>query len=705
MLLSSKRLNSIIISLSKEEYLSKGWGILLKEVSAVFGAKSAFLSFIDEDNNIIKCLNENNEFTITQKNKIAKDVLRKKQSIAVENYPLSKYSSKYWVERGVKSVMAAPIYFEDKIYAVLEVVYHRNKKLTSEELETLETLTLLLGTFLYSNKIHNHFKNILDINNKMFNLLYAIDIPASYKSEEFIEWLKKIFRTLSYISGCIAIGVVYPDENVYGTYYNFKGEDNFYIKYNEDEVIRDLIAYKICRNNIKKPLMDEDVAKEGITLSKPLKNENVKSSIFLPVVINGKTVAAFGIGFSQKNVLTKEYQQILLSFAYYVILSILSSKNISKAYSMLSETEEEFLESIVLMMEARDVYTKGHSQRVAYYAKNIAKVLGLGEKEQNDIYLAGIVHDIGKIGIPDNVLLKPGKLTSNEFKIMQYHPVFSYQIVKNIKQFKGDIALYVKYHHERCDGSGYSDGLKCKDIPIGARILAIADVFDAVTSSRPYRSRLLLDEALNILKEPSNKLDLDIVEKSLDVLSEVFIEEYDEECYFMPKEIDLIRKQFFTTDYVTGLMNRKQFIELVDSMIRKKEVFNLFLVDIVDLDYINYKYSMSTGDKVLSYIAKTLSNMKNVEYPSRMGSDSFVFVSKDYKDCDKDSLKDKIKSKLINSLEQDDECKKKQFNPDLIDFYITCTMFDKNSNNDAEGLIYECRLEKKKACRLLYADK
>ncbi len=697
MLLNAKDLRYIINFLKKEIYRKEGWENFLRTVSKIFSSQKAFMAIFEEDR-VVKCLGiDKNDFLMEKdSDSIAYASFKEKKSIFVYDYPASQYAAKYWVDYEVKSVLATPVVYGNSVFAVLELVYDNKKDITKEEIDAFESLALIVGSFLYGSRIQRQCNNVVNINNKMLNFIYSIRIPSIYKGDEFEEWLEKILYNLSSIIGCVAIGFTYLDEDIYSTYFNLKDRKEFYITYEANDVVKDLIAYKMCQKNIKKVLLIEDLKDVGIEPSNPLKNRNIKSSIFLPVVMDNKTVAAFGIGFNDKNALTKEYQHILSSFAYYVILSIIASKNISKAYSILSETEEKFLESLVLMMEARDTYTKGHSQRVAYYAKSMAKSLGMDERKQNDIYLAGIVHDIGKIGIPDNVLLKPGRLTKNEFRIMQYHPVFSYEIVKNIKQFKGDIALCVKYHHERCDGSGYPDGLKCNEIPLCAKILAIADVFDAVTSSRPYRSKMSLDEAIKLLLNPKNKLDLDIVKRVADTLRDVFIEENNDERCFMPKVIDDIRKDIFTKDYVTGLMRRKQFVNLVNAAIAKKEVFTMFLVDIVELDYINYKHSMNTGDKIISYVAKALSKLDNVSYISRIGSDSFIFISKTYDDCNKDNLKNKIKVLLRNQIELDIECKSKRFDMDIIDFYISCAKFNPDSNDNADSLIYKCKLDKKR---------
>lgn len=172
-----------------------------------------------------------------------------------------------------------------------------------------------------------------------------------------------------------------------------------------------------------------------------------------------------------------------------------------------------FIDSLMKALESRDPYTAGHSDRVARLTQRIAVELGFPEERSNLIHLLGHVHDIGKIGIPDGILLKTGPLSKAEYSVIQEHSQIGYKILKDIPFFK-DHAKIVLYHHERLDGSGYPEGLKGSQIPIESSILAVADVFDALTSARTYRKALDIDAALDIInKEKGIKLDEDAVDQ------------------------------------------------------------------------------------------------------------------------------------------------------------------------------------------------
>ena len=176
------------------------------------------------------------------------------------------------------------------------------------------------------------------------------------------------------------------------------------------------------------------------------------------------------------------------------------TKQLSTANEDLQRLFTGSIKALAQALEAKDEYTQGHSARVAEESVNIARYLSLSDTEIQRMWLAGYLHDIGKIGIKEAVLNKPGKLNEEEWNIIQQHPVVAGRILGPIPELS-DIIEIIVHHHERYDGSGYPDGLEGNSIPLGARILAVADTYDALTSRRPYRDSLTLEEAHRILEE------------------------------------------------------------------------------------------------------------------------------------------------------------------------------------------------------------
>lgn len=187
------------------------------------------------------------------------------------------------------------------------------------------------------------------------------------------------------------------------------------------------------------------------------------------------------------------------------------------------EYEELFMNTILSFsksIDARDPYTAFHSKNVADYAREIAEELGLSERETEAVHLAGLIHDIGKIGTPESILKKESRLTEEEYDIMKRHAEDGYQIVKGIKRLQElGVTEMVRHHHERMDGKGYPMGLEGEEIPLGARILAASDSFDAMTTNRSYRAKLSTETAAEELRRHSGtQFDPEVAHALLRVL-------------------------------------------------------------------------------------------------------------------------------------------------------------------------------------------
>ena len=181
------------------------------------------------------------------------------------------------------------------------------------------------------------------------------------------------------------------------------------------------------------------------------------------------------------NILISLVVFLLISFFYYVGYKMEQSNS-----RQVEEMNMQVVSALAEAIDAKDAYTNGHSSRVAKYARMIAARAGYSEAEQNEVYMMGLLHDVGKIGIPDEVINKPGKLTGEEFEKVKAHPVIGSKILESIKE-RPQLATGARWHHERFDGAGYPDRLAGEDIPEVARIIAVADAYDAMTSRRSYR--------------------------------------------------------------------------------------------------------------------------------------------------------------------------------------------------------------------------
>jgi two-component system, response regulator RpfG len=219
-----------------------------------------------------------------------------------------------------------------------------------------------------------------------------------------------------------------------------------------------------------------------------------------------------------KNLLTMHQQHIALQNKSNLFESLVKS-----ATKEIRAREKETLMRLARAGEHKDYDTAMHLQRMSLYSRAIAETVGLSDEEVEIIELASPLHDIGKIGIPDSILLKKGSLDDQELKLMRKHPIIGYEILQDSPskylQKGSEIALA---HHERFDGSGYPYALKGTDIPLSARIVAIADVFDALTSVRPYKEAWSIDKALEYIRDESGKhFDPDLVRVMLTMRSQL----------------------------------------------------------------------------------------------------------------------------------------------------------------------------------------
>lgn len=180
----------------------------------------------------------------------------------------------------------------------------------------------------------------------------------------------------------------------------------------------------------------------------------------------------------------------------------------------------EIAVAIAAAVDSRDPHLVGHGSRVSEFAQAIARVHGLEAGFIERLGLAGLLHDVGRLGVPEDILAKPGPLSPGEFRIIRAHPDLSVRFLKGV-EYLSDVLPTIRHHHERYDGQGYPGGLEAEEIPLGARLLCVADAFDAMTSPRPYRSPLSDDEALDELKrEQGRQFD--------PILVEAFFRAYDE---------------------------------------------------------------------------------------------------------------------------------------------------------------------------------
>lgn len=283
---------------------------------------------------------------------------------------------------------------------------------------------------------------------------------------------------------------------------------------------------------------------------------------------------------------------------------------------------KKILFALISMIEQRDSYTAGHSQRVARYCELIAREMGYDEEDCKLVYKAGILHDIGKIAIPDAVLLKPDKLSALEYTLIKEHVSIGYKILQDVPMFE-KIAQIVMFHHEKYDGSGYPNAAKADEIPPLSRIMMVADAFDAMTTNRIYKHKKSIKEALLEIESLSQKhYHPEVVKSALIALSNVDTGEEFNQNPITP--IEEHRFVYFYKDAITDLYNGKYLEEI---FINNQGKYNTAaILSLHKFDTYNKKYSWESGNKTLREFAALLCSFFEKNPVFRLRANDFVIL-------------------------------------------------------------------------------
>jgi len=322
------------------------------------------------------------------------------------------------------------------------------------------------------------------------------------------------------------------------------------------------------------------------------------------------------------------------------------------------KTQEQIVFSMIDILESRDSYTAGHTKRVAKYCELIAREMQYSEEDIELVKTAAWLHDIGKVSTPDSVLLKPGQLDAQEYKIIQQHLTTGYDILKNIDEYK-DIAEIMREHHEKYDGTGYPRGLKGDEVKPLSRIMIVADAFDAMTTNRIYKAKKSVKEALSELEELSMvQFHPDIVSAAIIALKDVTI---DTDISQNPQT--LVEEQRFSHFYKDKLTNLYaiEYIELVLKYYMKTDDIYIYTIELKNFSKYNKKYGWKMGDKFLVQFSDYLKNLFLDSIVFRIEGDDFLVSSSvklyditekltDYITKEQDIISCTVKEKFIKDI-------------------------------------------------------
>ena len=327
------------------------------------------------------------------------------------------------------------------------------------------------------------------------------------------------------------------------------------------------------------------------------------------------------------------------------------------------QNHEQIIHSMVDMIESRDSYTAGHTKRVAHYCELIAIEMGYGEEEIELLKKAAWLHDIGKISTPDSVLLKPSKLNTIEYKLIQEHLSSGYEMLNKVDQYKV-IANIMREHHEKYDGSGYPRGLRTNEIIPLSRIMIVADAFDAMTTNRVYKPRKSLEVALKELQDLSSKhFHPEVVEASLVALAKIDV---DIETSQLPQSyMEEQRFAYFYKDRLTNLFIIDYLSLILRYYIHSDSIY-LYSVKLQNFTKYNREFSWSKGDEFLVEFARYINDLYDDVVVFRVEGDDFLILSEaEIETIDDDIGKFTLfKNSLVNfniSMSYIEDIKEKKF--------------------------------------------
>jgi putative nucleotidyltransferase with HDIG domain/PAS domain S-box-containing protein len=418
---------------------------------------------------------------------------------------------------GMKSIMYIPIIRRGNAIGIIGVDRIKVETPFGDKEKTIlkgivyQIVSALENASLYREAL----EKTMDLNRRIetISAMHSIDreILSTLESQEILENTVKI---IGRIISCDRASVTLVDKEMEGFIY----KSGFGIPLQKGSIVPFETTTKSEIVNTKRPEFIPDLSLiERIPLHEEfLLKEEFLSHIRVPVIAKDEVIAVLTVGSKRRSAFTADDLSTLEKIAAQIGVALENAR-------LVSDLRELFIGTIKCLSEiidAKSPWTKGHSERVTECAVKIGKEMGLKDKDLEDLKIAGLLHDIGKIGTYDSILDKPGKLTDEEYEVVKKHSVIGSELLSPIKQLSHIIPC-IRAHHERFDGKGYPDGLRGEEIPLQARILLVADTFDSMTADRPYRNTPGREKMLGEIKScKGTQFDPKVVEAFLKILED-----------------------------------------------------------------------------------------------------------------------------------------------------------------------------------------
>jgi len=414
------------------------------------------------------------------------------------------------IEYSTRSALSVPLKVKQKVIGVVNVNNKKNgKPFTNSDLLLLQTLSSQISSAIENARLYNKMQQKIVEMTMLQNVGQVINSTL-----DLSEVLKLVLdQILNIFDADMGSLMLWDDKCECLRITEQRGLDTLYssqISFKRGEGVAGKVFESGRGVLVENSLKDEIYKKFGDD------SEKIEKTLMcVPIAIKGevKGVLSCEKMLDHTGPFTKENLDLMTTISTQASVAIENAN----LYNDLLDLYLHTIQSLAAAIDAKDSYTHGHSRRVMYFSIAIAEAMGFSGDELNTLRHTALLHDVGKIGISESILQKPGKLTDEEFDNIRSHPVVGSHILESI-DFLKDVRMQMKHHHEKYDGTGYPDGLKGEEIPLGARIIAVADTYDAMTSTRSYRKGLKHEVAVEEIKRCSGtQFDPKVVEAFLKV--------------------------------------------------------------------------------------------------------------------------------------------------------------------------------------------
>ena len=396
--------------------------------------------------------------------------------------------------RRIRSAIYAPMKWREESYGVISVGSLRRNAFSSYDLNLLNALAIQASVAVHNARLY------VDLEDRIGELHAIFEIDKAITSAVDLNTvLQQIVQmSIGLFDAKISSLMLLDEDSQELVMAAAHGMSEEYIHKGNIKVGESIAGRVISEG---RPIHVPDISADPRhVFSANAREEGLTSLLSVPLSLKDKVIGVLNIYTNEQHSFTPHEINLFTSLASQAAIAIENAR----LFESLEEIYLDVITALASAIDARDSYTHGHSHRVTEYAVLIAEEMGLDPEEVDIIRNASILHDVGKIGIKEEILKKPGKLTEEETLEMQYHPFIGTRILQPVKLLEPVLPL-VYHHQEKYDGSGYPEGLKGEEIPLGARIIGVCDAFEAMTSDRPYRKALSVEKAMAELRNESGR--------------------------------------------------------------------------------------------------------------------------------------------------------------------------------------------------------